>query len=167
MKICPNCGSQLSEVIGGYMCHECGGGMYGEDEVITPKCPSCGEELGSLGDDDFYCFHCPQKVGRDSVIFSNDNDFDDGFEFDEPDYDSMVNNGDSICLNCTYWSASPYGASHGMVCRRGYPTNGPGDSCGDFVQSQSFASYGDDGQYQFDETSRDISNRLYHWKNGR
>ena len=31
----------------------------------------------------------------------------------------------------------------------------------------SFANYGDDGQYQFDETSRDISNKLYYWKNNR
>ena len=167
MKLCPKCGARLDEVIGGYLCHECGGGMFGEDDVITPKCPYCGEELGSLGNDDFYCFYCSRDVSRDSAVFSKDMDFDDDLDFEEPDYDSMVNNGDSICLNCTYWSVSPYGASHGMVCRRGYPTDGPGDSCCDFVQSHSFASYGDAGQYQFNETSRDISNKRYHWKNNR
>lgn len=114
------------------------------------ECPKCGNQL----DEDGYCNICMEYV--------NQNDY-----FDEPDYDSMINNGESICLNCTYWSVSPYGAAYGMVCRRGYPTSGPGDSCGDFVQFNSFASYGDDGQYQFNETSRDISNKLYYWKNSR
>lgn len=166
MKLCPNCGEALSEVIGGYMCHNCGGGMYSEDEVIVPKCPSCDNELGSLSDD-FYCFNCSRTVSRDSAILSKDVGMDDDYGYEEPDYDSMVNDGSDICLNCIYWSVSPYGASHGMVCRRGYPTDGPGDSCSDFVQSHSFANYGDGGQYQFDETSRDISNKLYHWKNNR
>ena len=108
------------------------------------KCPNCGEDL----DDDNYCSNCMEF-------------------FTEDDYDSMINNGSEICLNCTYWSVSPYGSAYGMICRRGYPTDGPVDSCGDFVQSQSFANYGESGQYQFDETSRDISNKLYHWKNNR
>ncbi len=49
-------------------------------------------------------------------------------------------------------------------CRRGYPTYGPGDSCSSFVQSHHFLSYGDEGQYQFDETRRDTDNKLYHWR---
>lgn len=141
--------------------------MFSDDEVITPLCPDCGEELGDFTNDDFYCYNCNRVVTRANAVLSKDMTSDDYYYFDEPDYDSMVNNGEEICLNCTYWSVSPYGASHGMVCRRGYPTDGPGDSCGDFVQSHSFANYGDSGQYQFDETSRDISNRLNHWKNNR
>ncbi|WP_458454453.1 hypothetical protein [Methanobrevibacter sp.] len=167
MKLCPDCGAELAEVIGGYLCHECGGGMYGEEEVIIPKCPFCDEELGSLGGDDFYCFYCNRTVERDEAVYSKEMPIDDDNSFNESDYDSMVNNGDNICLNCTYWSTSPYGASYGMICRRGYQTDGPGDSCSDFVQSSSFANYGDGGQYQFDETSRNISNKLHHWKNNR
>ena len=91
----------------------------------------------------------------------------DDYDFDEPDYDSMVNNGDNICLNCTYWSVSPYGAAHGMVCRKGYSPYGPDDSCSEFVQQHNFANYGDSGQYQFDETGRAISNKLNHWRNNR
>lgn len=129
------------------------------------RCPECGNEL----DEDNYCFDC-QK-------FFDDNDFDNEFandnediftdDYDDVDYDSMVNNGDSICLNCTYWSVSPYGSAYGMVCRRGYLTEGPGDSCGDFIPETYFASYGDEGQYQFNETGRAISNKLYYWKNSR
>ena len=167
MKSCPNCGASLSEVIGGYLCNECSGGMYSEDEVITPRCPSCGNELESYVDDEFYCYDCGRPVSRGEAIISGNSDFSDDYGYDEPDYNSMINNGEGICLNCTYWSVSPYGASHGMVCRRGYSTSGPEDSCSDFVQSHSFANYGDSGQYQFDETSRDISNKLYHWKNNR
>lgn len=163
MKLCPKCGAKLR----GALCHECGGGMFSDDEVITPTCPDCGRELGDFTDDDFYCYNCNRVVARGKEVLSKDISSDDDYYFDEPDYDSMVNNGEGICLNCTYWSVSPYGASNGMVCRRGYPTEGPGDSCSDFVQSHSFANYGDSGQYQFDETSRDISNRLYHWKNNR
>ena len=47
------------------------------------ECPNCGNEL----DEDNYCFEC-QK-------FFDDDDYADGFE-EEPDYDSMVNNGDQI-----------------------------------------------------------------------
>ncbi|MBR2558326.1 MAG: hypothetical protein IKE95_08190 [Methanobrevibacter sp.] len=123
------------------------------------RCPNCGEQL----DEDNYCTECME--------FFDEDDFDDSFGyddgFDEPDYDSMVNNGDEICLNCTYWSVSPYGAAHGMVCRKGYFTDGPDDSCGDFVQSHHFANYGDSGQYQFDETGREISNKLRYWQNSR
>ncbi|WP_407377715.1 hypothetical protein [Methanobrevibacter sp.] len=120
-------------------------------------CPNCGGQL----DDDNYCSSCMEYVNPD-------NDYEDSdYGYEDIDYDSMVNNGDSICLNCTYWSVSPYGAAYGMICRKGYPTNGPGDSCCDFVQFHSFASYGDSGQYQFNETSRDISNKLYYWKNSR
>ena len=71
------------------------------------KCPNCGNEL----DEDKYCDECFE--------FFNDLDDDSqdfGFE-EEPDFDSMVNNGDEICLNCTYWSVSPYGRAHGMYCR--------------------------------------------------
>ena len=163
MKLCPKCGAKLR----GSLCDECGGGMFSDDEVIIPLCPDCGNELGDFTDDDFYCYNCNRVVSRGNEVLSKDITSDDDYYLDEPDYDSMVNNGEEICLNCTYWSVSPYGASYGMVCRRGYPTNGPGDSCSDFVQSHSFANYGDSGQYQFDETSRDISNRLYHWKNNR
>lgn len=109
-------------------------------------CPNCGNEL----DDDNYCSQCMEFL--DSM---------------DDDFDSMVNNGNEICLNCTFWSVSPYGASHGMICRRGYPTEGPGDSCGEFSQEYHFANYGDDGQFQFNETDRAISNKLYHWKNNR
>lgn len=177
MKLCPNCGAELTGVIGGYICHECDGEMFGEDEVICPKCPSCGNELDGL-DDDYYCFSCSSGVSRDSAVYSKnascDNDFEDEFTIDlednfddDIDYDSMVNNGDAICLNCTYWSVSPHGSAYGMVCRKGYFSEGPGDSCGDFIQESHFASYGDEGQYQFNETGRAISNKLYHWKNSR
>ena len=116
------------------------------------KCPKCGDEL----DEDNYCSFCMQ--------FFDDLDKSD---FDDINFDDMVNNGDEICLNCTYWSVSPYGTAYGMICRKGYPTDGPGDSCGEFVQEHCFASYGEDGQYQFNETGRAISNKLYHWKNNR
>ena len=65
------------------------------------RCPNCGNKL----DEDNYCDECME-------FFEN---LDDDFE-DEPDYDSMVNNGEEICLNCTYWSVSPYGRAHGMYC---------------------------------------------------
>ena len=113
------------------------------------KCPNCGFEL----DEDNYCSNCME--------------FFDQSEDEELDYDSMVNNGNNICLNCTYWSVSPYGRAHGMYCRRGNGQTEPDDSCFDFVQSHSFANYGDDGQYQFDETSREISNKLKSWKSSR
>ena len=121
------------------------------------KCPNCGNEL----DEDKYCDECFE--------FFNDLDDDSqdfGFE-EEPDFDSMVNNGDEICLNCTYWSVSPYGRAHGMYCRRGNGQTEPNDSCFDFAQSHRFANYGDEGQFQFDETSRDISNKLNNWRNSR
>lgn len=169
MKICPKCGAELDEnVIGGYLCDECGGGMFSEDEVIVATCPICGDELGDLCDE-YYCYRCSQSIRKEDADYSkniifDDDDYDD---FEEPDYDSMIDNGDNICLNCTYWGVSPYGAAHGMICRRGYPTDGPGDSCSDFVQSHHFASYGDNGQYQFNETRRDTANKLYHWRNNR
>jgi len=165
VKLCPNCGSTLTEVGGGYMCRECGRGMFRDDEVITPKCPSCGEELSDLSGS-FFCYSCSRSVSKDDALSGSSSIYDD-YEVDEPDYDSMIGNGDEICLNCTYWSTSPYGASYGMVCRRGYPTDGPGDSCSGFVKSTHFVSYGDNGQYQFNETDRDISNKLYHWKHNR
>ena len=97
------------------------------------KCPNCGNEL----DEDNYCDECIE-------FFNNLDDDSSDFDFEEePDFDSMVNNGDEICLNCTYWSVSPYGRAHGM------------------------ANYGDEGQFQFDETSRDISNKLNNWRNSR
>lgn len=112
------------------------------------RCPKCGGEL----DEDNYCWEC--------MNFCTDSD-------EEPDYDSMVNNGDEICLNCTYWSVNPHGSAYGMYCRRGNGQTEPNDTCFDFVQSSHFANYGDSGQYQFNETSRDISNKLYYWKNSR
>ena len=123
------------------------------------ECPRCGNQL----DSDKFCFECME------FFYDVEDDDDDYMEdgYDDNDYDSMIGNGDSICLNCTYWSVSPYGSAHGMVCRRGYMTDGPGDSCGDFVPESHFASYGDSGQYQFNETDRAISNKLYHWKNNR
>ena len=89
------------------------------------RCPQCGSEL----DEDNYCSECME--------FFNQDDEEDFNGFEEPDYESMINNGDEICLNCTYWSVSPYGASHGMICRKGYLTEGPGDSCGEFVQESN------------------------------
>lgn len=165
MKLCPKCGESLDKVIEGYMCLDCGK-LFGEDEVITPRCPTCNEELDDL-DFEYYCYTCGYGVSKEDAVLSQDVDFDYDDDFEEPNYDSMIGNGDGICLNCTYWSVSPYGAAHGMVCRRNYPTSGPGDSCSDFVQSHHFASYGDNGQYQFDETRRDTANKLYHWRNNR
>ena len=34
--------------------------------------------------------------------------------YEEEDYESRIDNGEAICLNCTYWSVSPYGASYGI-----------------------------------------------------
>ena len=122
------------------------------------QCPKCGNEL----DEDNYCNQCYE-------FFSEEDDYNNDFNSveEEPDFDSMVNNGDAICLNCTYWSVSPYGRAHGMYCRRGNGQTAPNDSCFDFVQSHSFANYGDNGQFQFDETNRDISNKLYSWRSSR
>ena len=165
VKLCPKCGASLSDVIGGYLCPECGGGMFDDDEVIIPRCPSCGDELGDLMDS-YYCYNCSQSVSKDRAELGGNSSFDN-YDFNEPDYDSMVNNGDEICLNCTFWSVSPYGASYGMVCRKGQFSDVPGDSCGYFTPESHFASYGNSGEYQFDETGRAISNKLYHWKNNR
>ena len=117
------------------------------------RCPNCGNML----DEDNYCDECREFFDDSGDGFGN-------YE-EEPDYDSMVNNGNNICLNCTFWSVSPYGASHGMVCRKGQLSYGPDDSCELFVQQHSFANYGDKGQFQFDETDRAIKNKLNHWKN--
>ena len=119
------------------------------------RCPQCGSEL----DEDNYCSECME--------FFNQDDEEDFSSFEEQDYESMINNGDEICLNCTFWSVSPYGASHGMICRKGYPTDGPGYSCSEFVQERNFDTYGNGGELQFDETSMDTSNKLYYWKNSR
>ena len=117
------------------------------------RCPNCGNEL----DEDNYCSDCME-------FFCEEND---SCDFEQPDYDSMVNNGSNICLNCTFWSVSPYGRAHGMYCRRGNGQTEPDDTCFEFVQSHSFANYGDNGEFQFDETSRDISNKLNNWRNNR
>lgn len=162
MKLCPNCGAVLGEIMGGYKCPECDS-IFDDDEVDVSKCPRCGGELED-SDGQFYCSECDMTVDNEDTVFSDDMSFDDNYGFEERDYDSMVNNGDKICLNCTFWSVSPYGRAYGMICRRGYPTNGPEDSCSEFIQEYHFASYGDDGQYQFDETSRYISNKLFNWK---
>lgn len=110
------------------------------------RCPNCGNPL----DEDNYCSDCMEFFNEDDV-----------------DYEMMANNGDEICLNCTYWSVSPYGSAYGMVCRRGNFTEGPGDSCTEFVQEIYMASYGSEGEFQFNETGRAISNKLYHWRNNR
>ncbi len=149
---CPNCGRELDENNYCYSCCE-----YIDLSDIK-FCPQCGTQL----DENNYCSEC---VNYYSDFDLNQNYGDNGFN--EVDYDSMVNNGDEICLNCTYWGVSPYGASHGMVCRKGQFSDGPGDSCGFFTPESQFASYGDDGQYQFNETGMAISNKLYHWKNNR
>lgn len=166
VKLCPKCGASLSEVIGGYLCPECGGGMFTDDEVICPRCPYCSGELNDFMDE-YYCYECGLSISKDSAVYDKSVSVNDDYDFDEPDYDSMVNNGDNICLNCTYWSVSPYGAAHGMVCRKGYSPYGPDDSCSELVQQHNFANYGDSGQYQFDETGRAISNKLNHWRNNR
>lgn len=169
VKLCPLCDSQLEEIVGSYHCPECAG-VFSEDEVTVPRCPDCGSELEDLSDDEFYCSNCSKYVTIRSAVLSRPDEDDyevSGYTFDEPDFDSRINNGEAICLNCTYWSVSPYGASHGMICRRGYPTDGPGDSCSDFIGETHFANYGSEGQYQFNETSGAISNKLYHWKNNR
>ena len=128
------------------------------------RCPKCGGQL----DINYFCSECMEFFNDDEASddFLEDEYMEDDFD-DTEDYDSMINNGDEICLNCTYWSVSPYGSAHGMVCRRGYMTDGPGDSCSDFSPQHHFASYGDEGQYQFNETRRAISNKLYYWKNSR
>lgn len=108
-------------------------------------CPNCGSRL----DEENYCEYCEEFI----------------MDFEEPDYDSMVNNGAEICLNCTYWSVSPYGKAYGMYCRRGNGQTDPDDTCFDFVQSRHYANYGDEGQFQFDETTREISNKLSNWRN--
>ena len=90
------------------------------------RCPKCGNEL----DEDNYCFECME--------FFDDTDEDSQDFEEEPDYNSMVNNGDSICLNCTYWSVSPYGSAHGMYCRRGNGQTEPNDTCFDFAEDMTF-----------------------------
>lgn len=119
------------------------------------RCPKCGAELDSSN----FCYDCLE-------FFNEDDDYGSD-EFDDTDYDSMIDNGDEICLNCTFWSVSPYGSAYGMVCRKGQFSEGPGDSCELFVAESHFASYGDEGQYQFNETGNAISNKLYHWRNNR
>ena len=116
------------------------------------RCPNCGSEL----DEDNYCSECGEFFNED----------ENSYDYEEPDYDSMVNNGENICLNCTFWGVSPYGAAHGMVCRKGQLSDGPGDSCELFIRESQFANYGNGGEFQFDETGNAISNKLYHWKNG-
>ena len=125
------------------------------------RCPECGNEL----DEDNYCDECYKFFDDDDFGDDLGDDFTNDFE--DVDYDSMVDNGDEICLNCTFWSVSPYGSAHGMVCRKGQFSEGPDDSCGLFVPESQFASYGDNGQYQFNETGQAISNKLFHWKNSR
>lgn len=121
------------------------------------RCPNCGNQL----DDDNYCSEC--------LEFFNDDDSKEygSYDYEEPDYESMVNNGEEICLNCTFWSVSPYGSAYGMVCRKGQMSDGPGDSCGFFIQEQHFASYGEEGQFQFDETDMSIKNKLNYWENSK
>lgn len=147
---CPKCGSKLDE---DDYCSEC---CEFIDDPVNDVCPGCGGEL----DEDNYCSECCE-------FFNEENDLNDLDSYEEPDYDSMVNNGDNICLNCTFWSVSPYGRSHGMVCRKGQMPYGPDDSCEFFIQERHFANYGDEGQFQFDETDRAISNKLENWRSSR
>lgn len=112
-------------------------------------CPNCGGQL----DEDNYCVNCCE-------FFDQSDD-----DFEEPDYDSMINNGQEICLNCTFWSVSPYGKAYGMYCRKGNGQTDPDDSCFDFIQSTHFANYGDEGQFQFDETRQNTANKLSYWRN--
>ena len=93
VKLCPKCGAELTEVIGGYLCHECGGGMFSEDEVICVKCPTCGSELGDLADE-YYCYNCGRSVSKDNAECGKSITFDDNHDYGEHDYDSMVNNGE-------------------------------------------------------------------------
>ncbi len=164
MKLCPNCGAMLCEVIGGYMCPDCGAGVFDEDDVITAKCPTCGGELSDLCEK-YYCYECGMSVDKENAIYNGDIMSDNYCE--EPDYDSMVDNGEEICLNCTYWNVSPYGSSYGMYCRKGNGQTDPDDTCFEFIQSQSFANYGDNGEFQFDETSIQTEYKLDCWKNSR
>lgn len=187
MKVCPKCRTRVSPSGGMYYCPECEDFISAED-VLIPKCPNCNNDVSFIIDK-FYCEYCHTSIAKGEAIYTRNTDDDeyyddddeeeyeeeyswedkddDKYDFEEPDYDSMIDNGDEICLNCTYWSVSPYGASHGMICRRNYPTSGPEDSCGDFVQSYHFASYGDNGQYQFNETKRSTKNKLGYWENSR
>ena len=175
--LCPKCGATLELHEGDYVCSDCRRQFSGE--LIIIKCPVCYNELED-SDDEYYCDTCGKSVSRESAVYrSNEifnscrfekSDYDSGesdYGFGESDYDSMIDNGEDICLNCTYWSVSPYGASYGMICRRGYPTSGPEDSCSDFVKSYHFAGYGDNGQYQFNETRRRTANKLNYWRNNR
>lgn len=149
---CPTCGSKLDE---DNYCSEC---YEFIDSPINDICPNCGGEL----DEDNYCSECGEFIEEDDEL-------QDSYSCDygEPDYRSMVNNGDAICLNCTFWSVSPYGRAHGMVCRKGQLSNGPDDSCEFFIQEHHFANYGDEGQFQFDETDMAIRNKLNSWENNR
>ena len=70
---------------------------------------------------------------RENTIF--DKEYGDNYNLEEESYESLIDNGGNICLNCTYWNVSPYGSAYGMVCDRDYPTDGPADSCNDFIQS--------------------------------
>ena len=105
------------------------------------RCPYCDSELDSTN----YCSNCNQEF----------------------DFSSRIDNGESICLNCTFWQVSPYGSAYGMVCNKGSYTEGPGDSCSYFIPESYHASYGDSGQYQFNETSRRIADKLWHWQYSR
>ncbi len=128
------------------------------------RCPKCGGVL----DEDNYCCEC--------IEFFDDVDSDDGYnsypsngfyDDDEIDYDSMVDNGEEICLNCTYWTVDPHGSAYGMYCLKGNGDTDPDDSCTDFIQSHSYANYGDEGQYQFNRTRRNTQNKLNNWKSSR
>ena len=112
--------------------------------------------------DDSYYFD--DKMSNNEISYSRDNE---EFDYQDVDYDSMVNNGDAICLNCTFWSVSPYGSAYGMICRKGNGQTNPDDFCNEFIQVHHFGNYGDSGQYQFDDTSKSISDKLFYWKNSR
>ena len=166
VKVCSVCGDEVNKYNYCHTCHEHVNFVweyrdndYDEDE---------DDDYDDYDDyDDFDDFD--DLDNKSEGNFCNDifDENDDSFYNDEPDYDSMINDGSEICLNCTYWSVSPYGADYGMVCRRGNETEGPDDSCGNFVKEYHFANYGDEGQYQFNETNRHISRKLNYWRSSR
>ena len=170
---CPVCYNELEDSDDEYYCDTCGksvsreSAVYRSNELFT----SCRFEKSDYdsGESDYGFGESDYDSGESDYGFG-ESDYGSGesdYGFGESDYDSMIDNGEDICLNCTYWSVSPYGASYGMICRRGYPTSGPEDSCSDFVKSYHFAGYGDNGQYQFNETRRRTANKLNYWRNNR
>lgn len=96
--------------------------------ISNDICPKCGGELVKY----IFCFSCNFSDEDDETSTDWDDGYSDSsdlYSYDDEYYDSMVNNGVEICLKCTFWSASHYGANHGMVCRKCRISDGPDDSC--------------------------------------